>query len=440
MKTQYLGDSKDSFKWDYHDFLITSLKYRVLEIFPMLTPNDNSNEGNTKHDIYPARKQILTFCKDINEKKNIHIIKRLPEYTNNQYVVKLNNPKMFFAKQNREQYWTNITKDRAIIFLDPDNGIQPKKSLNEKHVSFAEIDRLLTEIANDSVISIFHHFRRINFKTDFNNILLSLPKCHATCIYWQHVMFVLLSKSDEMIKKINKLNISYSMQFPTKTILSRKNNHSNSETKKMFIEKDECLCCKHDISTSLPRICPICKTELKGNGWGGMDAHWRSNHENIMTYEEFKNSLCDFHAPNKRKKKIPKPIINREPLFEDFKDEFYKQNHKFALACSGNNQKFKHLLNDTPFDHSFPYEVKKKLESELNHLKIHKSENLHQLLMRLNQENKITDDAKNLGLFILGQRNYIAHEEVDEKTYKSRIMLVLHSAAILWPQLPQQTT
>ncbi len=73
----------------------------------------------------------------------------------------------------------------------------------------------------------------------------------------------------------------------------------------------------------------------------------------------------------------------------------------------------------------------------MEHLKLERHENLHQLLMRLNGKGTLTNDAKNLGLFILGQRNYIAHEEVEEKEYKSRIMLVLHAAALLWPQLPE---
>jgi hypothetical protein len=28
MKLQYLGDSKDSFKWDYHDWLASEMKFR----------------------------------------------------------------------------------------------------------------------------------------------------------------------------------------------------------------------------------------------------------------------------------------------------------------------------------------------------------------------------------------------------------------------------
>ena len=37
MKRQYLGDSKDSFKWDYHHFLVEALGYTDLKIAWMMT-------------------------------------------------------------------------------------------------------------------------------------------------------------------------------------------------------------------------------------------------------------------------------------------------------------------------------------------------------------------------------------------------------------------
>jgi hypothetical protein len=34
------------------------------------------------------------------------------------------------------------------------------------------------------------------------------------------------------------------------------------------------------------KICPECGHEFKGNGWDGIDAHWRSQHSHVMRYEE----------------------------------------------------------------------------------------------------------------------------------------------------------
>jgi hypothetical protein len=35
-----------------------------------------------------------------------------------------------------------------------------------------------------------------------------------------------------------------------------------------------------------PKICPECDHEFRGNGWDGIDAHWRAKHSHIMSYGE----------------------------------------------------------------------------------------------------------------------------------------------------------
>ena len=34
------------------------------------------------------------------------------------------------------------------------------------------------------------------------------------------------------------------------------------------------------------KVCPECRHVFQGNGWDGIDAHWRAKHEDIMPYEE----------------------------------------------------------------------------------------------------------------------------------------------------------
>jgi hypothetical protein len=33
------------------------------------------------------------------------------------------------------------------------------------------------------------------------------------------------------------------------------------------------------------KLCPLCGHRFKGNGWDGIDAHWRARHEATMPYE-----------------------------------------------------------------------------------------------------------------------------------------------------------
>ncbi len=40
------------------------------------------------------------------------------------------------------------------------------------------------------------------------------------------------------------------------------------------------------IVTPENKVCPECGHVFKGNGWDGIDAHWRSKHEDVMPYEK----------------------------------------------------------------------------------------------------------------------------------------------------------
>jgi hypothetical protein len=34
------------------------------------------------------------------------------------------------------------------------------------------------------------------------------------------------------------------------------------------------------------KICPECAHRFQGNGWDGIDAHWKAKHESVMPYRE----------------------------------------------------------------------------------------------------------------------------------------------------------
>ncbi|MFT4116541.1 hypothetical protein [Bradyrhizobium sp.] len=36
----------------------------------------------------------------------------------------------------------------------------------------------------------------------------------------------------------------------------------------------------------MSKVCPECQHVFQGNGWDGIDAHWRAKHDHIMPYEE----------------------------------------------------------------------------------------------------------------------------------------------------------
>jgi len=220
MKKQYLGDSKDSFKWDYHDFLTSELGYPVLNIFLMMTPDDDSSQGKSKPTLFRARSEIIGFCTYLRKEKNIDLINELPARTRGEYRVNLHKPEVYFSNRGRRSYFQGVSvKENQVVFLDPDNGMQPEKNCSNKHVSYADISELLRQITSNSVISVFQHFRRIPFVEDFRNIQSRLSDdCFATALYWNFLMFVIISRSKETIAKVKQANSLYAANKPLTAI------------------------------------------------------------------------------------------------------------------------------------------------------------------------------------------------------------------------------
>lgn len=219
MKLQYLGDSRDSFKWDYHDYLTTSMGYLLLNVALMMTPDDNTNNGATKPHIYQARTEVIDFCRDLKNSKDIQLIKKLPSRTGASYKVKLHKEATQIINRTRREYFSGIDREnKQVLFLDPDNGFEPEKKYSAKHVLYSDVESILQGITEQTVISVFQYFRRRSFADDFMRIRQRLNSGYATALYWHSLMFVAISKSEETIDKVRSVNRRYSQARPVDII------------------------------------------------------------------------------------------------------------------------------------------------------------------------------------------------------------------------------
>ena len=220
MKLQYLGDSKDSFKWDYHDFLVAELEYPLLNIALMMTPDDGGNDGKSHPSLFPARTEIIEFCKYLREHRTIDSIKSLPEITGASYRVALHQNSKHINSRNRVEYFSGISvAGEQVLLLDPDNGFEPEKSINEKHVAYDDISRILEQVSDNSVISVFQHHRRKSFPEDFARIKARLVSGYCTAIYWHSLMFVSISESESTINQVVAANQKYAATNPVQVIV-----------------------------------------------------------------------------------------------------------------------------------------------------------------------------------------------------------------------------
>ena len=217
MKLQYLGDSKDSFKWDYHDFLTATMGYPLLNIALMMTPDDGGNDGKSHPTLFPARSQVIDFCHLLRASRSIEAIKTLPVKTGSSYKINLHNSGTHFF--DRRIYFSNLNGlENQVLFLDPDNGFEPEKSRNEKHVAYRDITHILEQVPEESIVSVFQHHRRKCFPDDFARIKERLEFGFSTAIYWQSLMFVQITKSEIALEKVFEINKLYSTANPVKII------------------------------------------------------------------------------------------------------------------------------------------------------------------------------------------------------------------------------
>ncbi len=245
MKIQYLGDSKDSFKWDYHDYLTSTLGADRLLVVPMLTADDESGQGGSEPEGYPARLGILKFCTELRRSRTVQAISRLPEFSDSNYSVVLHRPAELFGDRAREEYFSGLgSSDNQVVFLDPDNGFEPL-SRSDKHIGFDDIRRIATGLGDNSVVTVFHHFRRRRFKDDFAAIQERLAPLSSTAIYWHSLMFVAVSQSMAVVERVRRANVAYAENYPVTVVGMERREPNRPELKPRAAQRSsirQCSC------------------------------------------------------------------------------------------------------------------------------------------------------------------------------------------------------
>src|SRR5574338_119100 len=131
----------------------------------MLTPDDGGAHGNTKADQFPARTPVLRFCGELRARRDINFITQLPSFTGGSYDVALHK-----SDKNpiaRTQYFSGFAGGLdQVVFIDPDNGFEPEKSCDQAHVAYRDLEQVLAQLADNSIVSVFQIHRRVPFPED----------------------------------------------------------------------------------------------------------------------------------------------------------------------------------------------------------------------------------------------------------------------------------
>ncbi len=178
MKNQYFGDIRDLFKYDLIQQIMQQCPtLKQFSFIPMLTANDTRTDGNRRgfndkrmqgrpgsgndelvkylhkyHSIAPEDRDF-TEIGYFFEKKGI----QTKIYDSSDHSLE-----EYFTHRKRQEYFSNIPKDileSALVFVDPDNGLEVKKS-SHKHILYSEVKSLLDRMSEDSLLMLYQHYPR----------------------------------------------------------------------------------------------------------------------------------------------------------------------------------------------------------------------------------------------------------------------------------------
>lgn len=228
MKTQYLGDVRDLFKYDLIQRILKEVSsLQGFTFISMLTKNDpKSGEGN-KRDFDKAKagtnnKDLMKSLKrynkiDPNERDFTEVEKHFKSKGVKITIYKENE---FFERKSREDYFKKIEKrllSNSLIFVDPDIGLQIKNS-TKKHLLYSEVKELYERMDEYSILMIFQYFPRedhTEYLSRRANELRELTEDLPIYISDNEIIFFLLTKNRKLKSKLEGIINEYKRGYQT---------------------------------------------------------------------------------------------------------------------------------------------------------------------------------------------------------------------------------
>lgn len=175
MKHQYFGDIIDLFKYDLLQTLSQDIGFNQILFIPLLTENDNGNDGNKRNyekaQAGNKNQKLIDFFKSKHSNhKHERNAKIIEEYFTKEKINFMFEPEEIFRNKNRKEYFlallsslSTLNAKNQLLFFDPDNGMQVKHN-KDKHIKYQELKNHLDMVCKNSVLSVIQFRHRANWK------------------------------------------------------------------------------------------------------------------------------------------------------------------------------------------------------------------------------------------------------------------------------------
>lgn len=192
-----------------------------------------------------------------------------------------------------------LLQETDIVFLDPDNGLG---SISEKRMTLDEVKLMRKPGRTVVLIKFPSRYNHNNQLEAYHGLLAEIDGVSMvtirTCVcvsilnkrgrvQWipRVRWFTILDAEDVLIERarmfVDRLNLIERCTARVQEATIKVADNS------IAVLNEQCE--REGQMTRLPvvdNVCPECGHQFKGNGFGGIDAHWRAKHEGIMLYKD----------------------------------------------------------------------------------------------------------------------------------------------------------
>lgn len=219
MKLQYLGDSRDAFKWDLLHWLCTRAEpaFGRLLFIPLLTPDDLvPSDGRTPHAWFSCRPLIRPFVAGLAAApRSLERIAALGGLEGGHPLEVTVAQADAFVEDGarRASYWDWCHPERyadTLVFLDPDNGFETRTQHGPKWVRHAEVKWLLERLPESAAVAVYQHRPRRRWARLFKDLRTRLSYTrHVQAVLEANLAFVLLSMTPKTAARLQSAATKY---------------------------------------------------------------------------------------------------------------------------------------------------------------------------------------------------------------------------------------
>ena len=244
MKNQYFGDIRDIFKFDLIESILRDKRLGLRSfLYIIMLTKDRGNGGlirnydrakeqkrpGTQNDplFEEMKKQeaIPSHERDIAKTTRAYYKGAVPDC---EYKA-ISDPleKTGHINKNYLDYFDMAHKEvsklklPALIFLDPDTGLEPEKSKGYEYVSYETIRRLYDIISDDSALMIYQHGRQQHDRQRHDNKIEALQAIgpNVSHVSDGEIVFYFLVKNARLKEALNNILQEYKGYYPSWILL-----------------------------------------------------------------------------------------------------------------------------------------------------------------------------------------------------------------------------